>query len=169
MAQSVFWINCVNFSVSKQARIKFTVSQTFKKFNSCNKRKVQKENFPAPCIQLNYDWQLQSTLKISIYCTYCVWSPPRTMWWDQALCRVSSPVIAAGGGRSHSGVSLIWNEPIEALLCNQAHLIPVLLSKVAAVCVEVPEKHHILLTYTQTQQHWCYLHRLSNCVILKGF
>lgn len=65
---------------------------------------------------------------------------------------MSLPVIGTGGGGSHCGVHVILNEPIEALFCKETHFLPVLLRKVAAVSVEVPEKHHILLTPTQTQQ-----------------
>lgn len=76
-----------------------------------------------------------------------------TFWWDQSLRSGSSPVVGAGGGWSYSGVSFIFNEPNKVLLCNQAHILPVLLSEVGTVSVEVPKKHHILFTYTRTQQH----------------
>lgn len=66
---------------------------------------------------------------------------------------MNSPVIGAGRGGSHSSVNLIWNQPEEAPLCNQANVLPVLLSKVAAVSVEVPQKHHILLLYKHSQQN----------------
>lgn len=56
----------------------------------------------------------------------------------------SSPVVSAGGALSHSGVSLLRNEPIEVLLCDHTHILPVLLWEVATICVEVPKKHHIL-------------------------
>lgn len=63
---------------------------------------------------------------------------------------MSSPVVGAGGGQSHSGVSLIGNEPDEVLVGNQTDILLVLLGKVATVSVEVPEKHHILLIFTTT-------------------
>lgn len=63
-----------------------------------------------------------------------------------AFGSVCSPVVGAGRGGSHSGVSLIVNEPKEVPFCNQAHILPVLLGQVAAACIEVAQKHDILHT-----------------------
>lgn len=68
--------------------------------------------------------------------------------WDQTLRNVSSPVIGAGRALSHSGISVLWYEPVKVLVCNQANKLPVLLSKVTTVGVEVAKKHHVLHTMT---------------------
>lgn len=76
---------------------------------------------------------------------------------------MSSPVICAGGGRSHCGVSFVWNEPKEVLRCNQAHILSVLLSEVTTVSIEVPKKHHVLLIHTHAQQHlWSNSYLIEN-------
>lgn len=68
----------------------------------------------------------------------------RVKAWGYASASVTSPVISTGSALSHSGVRLVWNEPIEFVVCDQTYILPVLLGQVAAVCVEIAEKHHVL-------------------------
>lgn len=55
-----------------------------------------------------------------------------------------SPVIGAGGGGAHGGVSGVGDEPGQAGVSDQPHVLPVLLGEVTAVGVEVSQDHHIL-------------------------
>lgn len=48
-----------------------------------------------------------------------------------------SPVVRAGRARSHGGVGLVCDEPVEVLVCDQLKLLPPFLGQVGAVCVEV--------------------------------
>lgn len=56
---------------------------------------------------------------------------------------VCLPVISAVGMR-HSGVGLIADQPVEALVGEEADLLPVRAHHVVAACVEVAQQHDVL-------------------------
>lgn len=53
------------------------------------------------------------------------------------------PVISAVGVR-HSSVGLVADQPVEALVCEEADLLPVRAHHIVAVCVEVSQQHDVL-------------------------
>lgn len=59
--------------------------------------------------------------------------------------QLDSPVVGTGSAQFDGGVAVLRYEPMETGVCDQAHVLPVLLGEVAAVCVKVPEEHHVLL------------------------
>lgn len=61
---------------------------------------------------------------------------------------MSSPVVGTGSALPHSGVRLVRDEPVEFTVRQQADVPPVLLGQVAAVCVKIPQQHHVLHTST---------------------
>lgn len=53
------------------------------------------------------------------------------------------PVISAVGVR-HGSVGLVADQPVEALVCEEADLLPVRAHHIVAVCVEVSQQHDVL-------------------------
>lgn len=57
---------------------------------------------------------------------------------------VSLPIVRAVGARD-GGVGLIWNQPVEALVSEEANLLPLAARHIAASCVKVTQQHDVLL------------------------
>lgn len=63
---------------------------------------------------------------------------------------LDSPVVGTGSAQFDGAVTVLWYEPVQVGVRDQAHVLPVLLGQVAAVGVEVPEEHHVLPSHTET-------------------
>lgn len=58
------------------------------------------------------------------------------------VCRCA-PVVGAVSVR-HCAVSIIWDQPVEALVSEESDLFPLRAHHIGASCVEVSQQHNVL-------------------------
>jgi len=74
--------------------------------------------------------------------------------WARAAICVRLPVIGAVSVR-HRGVGLIWNQPVETFVREEADLFPFGACDVVTACVEVAQQHNVLEREEKVvQQGW---------------